>query len=240
MEPPDQASMAPNVIPGGVLLASSPTASNATAPETPYPLSPSSKRMIELRIGERVFTTTADTLTAGSGYFASLLSGRWDKNLHADGSYSIDADGATFEHVLRFLRHEVFPIFYDNAKGFDFTLYRLLLDQAQYFHIPKLEGWIKNKNYLDAVKIRREVKVLEGSDIKYLDGTSGDVRVEHFPIWGPTGNKIYVCPRGIPVHRGHSQNCGQACRRAQGDDEVEYEDEIGLRIVEIKSTTVVD
>lgn len=48
--------------------------------------------------------------------FAALLSGRWDHE-RADGSFFIDADPELFEHVLRYLRHSVLPIFYVSAKG---------------------------------------------------------------------------------------------------------------------------
>lgn len=77
---------------------------------------------IRLQVGERHFTTTRDTLTAESRYFASLLSGRWDNALE-DGSYFIDADPMLFDHILRYLRRGIFPLFVDMAKGHDYHLY---------------------------------------------------------------------------------------------------------------------
>lgn len=61
-----------------------------------------------LQVGERRFTTTNETLTNESTFFASLLSGRWSNAL-PDGSHFIDADPMLFEHILRYLRRGVLP-----------------------------------------------------------------------------------------------------------------------------------
>ena len=76
---------------------------------------------ITVQVGERRFVATSETLTQKSGFFSSLLSGRWN-NMEADGSYFIDGDVALFEHILRYLRRGVLPLFYDNAKGHDLCL----------------------------------------------------------------------------------------------------------------------
>src|SRR4051812_26960470 len=85
---------------------------------------------IDLQVGERRFTTTKDTLTTESGFFSSLLSGRWDNTLE-DGSHFIDADPALFQHILRYLRRGVFPLFFDLEKGHDYSLYLSLLEEAR-------------------------------------------------------------------------------------------------------------
>ena len=71
---------------------------------------------ITLQVGARCFITTHETLVAESGFFASLLSGRWD-NAAEDGSHFVDADANLFEHILRYLRRGVFPFFYEKSKG---------------------------------------------------------------------------------------------------------------------------
>jgi hypothetical protein len=113
--------------------------------------SPAAGQQITLQVGERRFVTTAETMTQESAFFAILFSGRWD-NKQADGSYFIDADPQLFEHILRYLRRGVRPIFYDNVKGHDHALYFALLKEAQYFQIPKLESWLRGRNYLQAVR----------------------------------------------------------------------------------------
>lgn len=64
--------------------------------------------LIRLQVGERHFTTTKDTLTEESAFFAALLSSRWDKALDYGSSF-IDADPALLEHIMRYLRRESFP-----------------------------------------------------------------------------------------------------------------------------------
>src|SRR3954471_305451 len=104
--------------------------SEAAKSQNPLPLAADSQ--ITLQVGERRFVTTRETLTAESRFFASLLSGRWGNAL-ADGSYFIDADPSLFEHILRYLRRRVLPLFYDKAKGHDYALYLALLEEAKYF-----------------------------------------------------------------------------------------------------------
>jgi hypothetical protein len=72
----------------------------------------------------------------------------------SDGSYFIDADPELFEHLLRFMRRpSVFPLFYNTIQGFDYGLYSRLQEEANYFQIDTLYEWIKEKQYLLAVKI---------------------------------------------------------------------------------------
>src|SRR5437763_426520 len=103
-------------------------------PDSPAPI-PGEK--IILQVGERRFVTTRGTLTQESGFFSSMLSGLWD-NAEADGSYFIDSDPLLFEHILRYLRRGVHPIFYDNLRGHDHALYQALLEEARYFQIGEL------------------------------------------------------------------------------------------------------
>src|SRR4051812_48134438 len=97
--------------------------------DTYEPIRPLAKRLelapnapVRLKVGGRRFVTTRETLTEESAFFASLLSGRWDNAL-PDGSYFINADPALFEHILRYLRRSVFPLFFDAENGHDHHLY---------------------------------------------------------------------------------------------------------------------
>ena len=47
--------------------------------------------------------------------------------------------------------------------------------------------------------------------------------VEVYPKWGI--NKIYVCPRGITVHRGWPAACGRQCHNARDGGEYQYDEE---------------
>ncbi|KAH6716314.1 BTB/POZ protein [Leptodontidium sp. MPI-SDFR-AT-0119] len=203
---------------------------------TSAPPPPSNSRQITLQVGERRFVTVAETLTHESGFFAALLSGRRD-NEQADGSLFIDADPELFEHVLRYLRRGVLPIFYDSAKGHDYSLYLALLEEAKYFQIPRLENWLKRRGYLEAIKIRYSGDVREGIHLD-TETLATDEQVEYHPTWQTI--RVYICPRGISAHRGNQTACGRQCRNAQGDDERMYEDEQILTTLVIRKRLVFD
>ncbi|MCJ1393628.1 hypothetical protein MMC18_006503 [Xylographa bjoerkii] len=194
-----------------------------------------SNQQVTLQVGERRFTTTKETLACGSHYFARMLSGRWPYEVQEDGSYFIDADGVIFEHLLRYLRHGVLPVYYDSVKGHDFGLYVALLEQARFFGVDALEKWLNNKTYLKVVKMEHHAWLVDS--INSVGQTvGGDVELEYHTSW--ITKRVYVCPRGIPVHRGNPDACGRACKNAQGDADDEYVKEHELKIVAIQKKTV--
>jgi BTB/POZ domain-containing protein KCTD9 len=182
---------------------------------------PAVETPITLQIGERRFVTTHDTLTQESGFFASLLSGRWD-NTQADGSYFIDADADLFVHILHYLRRGVLPIFYDASRGHDHALYLALLVEARYFQIPRLEAWLKEERYLQAIKLDYSAEAFQGV-YTIAETSKTGAEIQHHPQWHT--RKVYVCPCGVMVHRGDPQACGKLCFKARGDEENQYEDE---------------
>lgn len=157
--------------------------------------------------------------------------------MQEDGSYFIDADGDVFQHVLRHLRHEAMPIFYDDIKGHEYALYLAVLEQARYFGVEPLQKWLEGQKYLQAVKVVLEARVLE--DAEAVSGSAGsNVRTEHHVTW--KSRKVYVCPRGLGRHRGNPYACGRSCRNARGDDDDEYEDEEVPQVLEVRKMTVLD
>jgi hypothetical protein len=160
---------------------------------------------ITLQVGERRFNTNRSTLIEGSQYFAALLSGRWN-NLQGDGSYFVDADGDLFEHILRFLRRGVCPLFFDNAKGHDYTSYIALLEEAKYFGIPRLVAWLQEREYLHAVEIHQTV-YKETKIMGELDKIESNVTKEYIspPTWSKTTS--WDCPHGIPEHAQRRRAC---------------------------------
>ena len=141
---------------------------------------PAVDSQITLQVGEHHFIITHETLVAESHFFASLLSGRWD-NAQEDGSYFIDADANLFEHILRYLRRGVLPIFYDKMKGHDYALYLALLEEAKYFQITRLKDWLEKKQYLLTLKTKYSATEIEGAEA--LLATLGtDMEVKYFPV----------------------------------------------------------
>ena len=191
---------------------------------------------ITLQVGERTFTTARATLVEGSGYFASLLSGRWNDG-RKDRPCFVDADGDLFEHVLRYLRRGILPIFYDRSKGHDHARYLALLEEANYFQIDRLVEWIQKKQFLSAIKVQQEVQVVYGTDDLYENGNT-EFDVEIYPTWWI--KEVYTCPRGIPVHRGKPGACGQACMKALGDADNVFEAEHVLRTVVVRKRVFLD
>jgi len=186
---------------------------------------------IRLQVGGRHFTTTKDTLTE-SGFFTSLLSGRWDSALE-DGSYFIDADPTLFEHILRYLRRGVFPLFFDITNGHDYYLYLSLLEEARYFQIPRLEDWLEKKRYLEAVQVTSSSEQYDHGEIDWQRSVvPAGTTLEYHPFWGT--KMVYICPRFIPQHRGKPEACGRRCGAAQGDDDDTFEQEPSVRMLVIK------
>lgn len=154
--------------------------------------------------------------------------------------------GDVFAHVLRYLRHGIFPVFYDEAKGgHDYAMYVAVLEQARYFGVEPLRVWLEGGKYLAAVKVEREgrrVVVVEEGDVGVGSTMGavvrGNVAVEHHVGW--VTRKVYVCPRGIGVHRGNRNACGKDCRRVQGGADDEYEDEAVMKVFEVRKTTTLD
>lgn len=196
-------------------------------------------RKVGLQVGERHFTTRADTLVEKSGYFRSMLAGPWSSNDSViNGEIFIDGDGDVFEHALRYMRHGVLPVFYDISKGHDYARYLVLLEQARYFQLVSLEDWIEGKRYLNAVKVERWIEVLESPEDTIVETTNGNERVDDYPQW-KTEN-VYVCPRGLAKHRGNPGGCGKACEKARGDAQWIFEDEEILKVVRKHEKVVFD
>jgi hypothetical protein len=107
---------------------------------------------VTIKTSERSFVTDPERWLGQSLYFNNLFSGKWgDKQ--EDGSYFIETDAHVFEHILRYLRTGVLPIFYDKVAGHDFPLYQALLDESTYFAIDRLQKWVSERKYLDAVEV---------------------------------------------------------------------------------------
>ncbi|KAF1935268.1 hypothetical protein EJ02DRAFT_507148 [Clathrospora elynae] len=200
---------------------------------------PSYPKVLTLNVGGREFKTSLDTLCAESGFFAAQFSDRWTWAPETDGSYFLDADPNLFEHLLRFMRRPgVFPLFYDNATGHDYDLYNQLEAEADYFQMDALYGWIKEKTYLQAVKVQTDWPVTRELD-NMTSETVSVTESKEFRII-PRIRKVYICPRGISVHMGAPEKCGMACAKAQGNADVGYDEVPYLNVVTIKKEIVFD
>jgi len=201
----------------------------------------SSDTLFILQVGERRFTTTQSTLSDGSMYLKAFFSGRWIHRKLADGSYFVDADGDSFEHVLKYMRLKTMPLFWEPSVGFDHDKYLSLQVTAEFFGVTELADWIENKVYLDVVTVSTTSSIVSGNcdETPALNTTTNaNTKLFHYPTFRMA--KMYVCPRGIHVHMGDSRRCGTACKKAQGESDVEFEDVEVLSTLVIRQTTGFD
>lgn len=211
-------------------------------------LLPKSDRII-LRVDEKLFYTTKDTLAQESGYFSSLFSGRWP-NSSENGVLTLDVDGDVFKHTMCFLRSGVLPVFYDASKGFDHRLYSLLLEQADFFRIDRLSDWILEKRYVQAVKIVRSIKQSEKTRWVESDNTerrphefrdredTADTKVEHFVY--STKRKFRSCKEEYCSQWDDCEcYCTEICKNLPQDGHDYLERDV-MNLVEIRTKTVFD
>lgn len=108
------------------------------------------RRIVRLQVGETAFVTTHHTLCKESTFFQSLLSDRSQQLLN--GAYFVDADPELFTHILRYLRHGIYPFSFNPSEGHDHATYlgvkRLAIDLA----IERLAKWIADKQYEFAIE----------------------------------------------------------------------------------------
>ncbi|EPE33311.1 POZ [Glarea lozoyensis ATCC 20868] len=183
---------------------------------------------------QRNFVTDPDRWSGQSLYFNSLFSGKWgDKQ--EDGSYFVETDAHIFEHILRYLRTRVLPVFYDREKGHDFALYQAVLEEAKYFQIDRLVKWIGERKYLEAVQVnilatesqdRRTYKKHTRSDLdrrtfmvedRYVEmTTSGNMETTMIPM--AHRRSVFYCPNG-KHGKSTKENCS-GCTKQASDGKV--------------------
>ncbi|KAI0385471.1 hypothetical protein F5Y04DRAFT_276800 [Hypomontagnella monticulosa] len=180
-----------------------------------------------LRIGERHFIVHLDTLIRQSTYFAAFYAHGSEAY---DGALFVDSDPDIFGHIINFLRTGIYPLFFDsNTQTFDHVEYFYLLTESKRFGVQKLIDWITDKKYLNAVKVTKSVTILDDITSGFLQDylnqrAPSDDKVDVSTTWA--AKKVYLCPRGIEVHRGDRSRCGRVCEavRRQRGGRVEFEE----------------
>ncbi|RDW75326.1 hypothetical protein BP6252_06468 [Coleophoma cylindrospora] len=197
------------MVKSSIILTTSTNSSTSSLPLTdPSPEYCPQWQMVTLTLDGSEFTIARNTLINGSGFFKDLLTSDPDD---FETDFNIDADATLFPAILAFLRRGIFPIYYDKDAGHDHIRYHALLQEAKYFRIPQLENWLREKRYLKAVTMQYT-----------FDWTDEFATIQSFNSsqisCHPTvrEKQVYVCPRGIEVHRGKPAACGRQCRNARG------------------------
>ena len=179
---------------------------------------------VVLQVGEQRFHTTRSTLVSGSTYFRSLFSGDFANPRSEDGSYFVDADPEAFPIILRYLRHNILPTFFDKNQRFDQNLCLIVQAEALFFGVGGLIHWIRDKGYLKSFSTVHEVEerhVLMPSnpDLGPIWMFQGTVKpnTEQTFLHSRGRQMIYTCPRNIHGHDGCPERCGRQCQNAKRD-----------------------
>jgi BTB/POZ domain-containing protein KCTD9 len=172
-------------------------------------LAPAIARRIMLttiQVSDCRFITDPSTWVGESTFFNTLFSGQWgDKQ--DDGSYFVDADADLFKHILHYLRRGILPFFYDRMNGHNYALYNMLLEEARFFGIDRLEKWLSEKNYLEVVKVVHSV--VETDNLNMLaTPVNGDVEIVVHPMWKK--KIVYYCPDAFRFHK-KPNDCSDHC-----------------------------
>ncbi|KAI9643149.1 hypothetical protein NHQ30_008885 [Ciborinia camelliae] len=172
---------------------------------------------ITLQVGSETFTSTFDTLTSKSEFFQKLLSPPWARP-EPNGSYFLDRDPVLFRHILQYLRRNQFPIFYDDVKGHDHAMYLALLQDADYYLLKSLSGWLKERKYLQVVRTKYSIR--EGVHGGGTGSFRADAKVLMIPKWSTV--KEYRCPMGS--HNGKPDMCPDSCKALREELGVQWKD----------------
>ena len=111
-----------------------------------------------------------------------------------------------------------------------------LLAEANYFGVEGLVRYLKEKEYHQSIRVRHTAEEID--DLVDVSQTMGaDMEMEYHTTWSK--EKVYVCPRGIFVHRGRPEKCGRQCRNAAGEED-EFEDETIMKMVRVSKQVIFD
>jgi len=106
---------------------------------------------------------TTKSILKNCDYFASLLSGRWPVDLLPDGSLPVDTDPEIWPALFAYIkRPTMYPLLWTREKGFDYVGYNKLLAEADFFGLPELQEWIKQKKFLEVIKTGYKMEIHPG------------------------------------------------------------------------------
>ncbi|GJC80256.1 hypothetical protein ColLi_03094 [Colletotrichum liriopes] len=113
-------------------------------------LTPRYRAQVKIEVGGRRFISTFEILEK-SPWFRQLFSVDF-RNWYHDGVFHIDNDGDLFAHILRYLRTDLYPLFWDTHNGFDYAMYAMVKQQAHHYMLYDLEAWIMAQKFHDVVE----------------------------------------------------------------------------------------
>jgi hypothetical protein len=198
-------------------------------------------RLVSLDVSGCIYRTHEATLQA-SPYFRNLMA-RWKDccDRQEDGSFFVDANPDVFQHILNFMRRpSKFPLFWTKNTGFDYALYNNLEAEADYFLLNDLRDWIRQKRYLDAVRITieritlKEYELLNG---RRSERSEADIEVQSF-FGSYSGERRYCCPLGI--HSDDTKCSSNECMKITKAHGPHFHDSAKKLTMVIKTTRFIE
>lgn len=194
-------------------------------------------KQITTQIGDIPFTLQTSTMKKYCRVLSNqFCSGRWNAGAveNRDGVYIMEGNADMFTYLYDYMVYGNFPLFYEYHKGFDYSKYARLLVEAEYWQVDGVIDWIKAKKFETAVEIRI-------TSIDSVDMVNKTLPAGVFYEFHPRVHidKVYICPRGIFVHRGDKGRCGIACMKARGDDDDKYEEHEKLKTMRIEKKVII-
>lgn len=203
---------------------------------------------VSVNVAGRVFHTTRGILTK-SPFFRYYLSEAG--NVDATGSIIVHADPDLFGAILEYLQHGFYPIFLNADKEtHDIPRYLACMREARYFHLERLANWIQRACYAEAYLVHVLQRVISHQDPEARDNTGHEVvtydgNVATIVSWQKRfllrgKEKVALCRRGIPEHRGQKELCWRECHGARDDPVWVYDEEPSAYLFVTTKTTRID
>jgi hypothetical protein len=146
------------------------------------------KNKILLNVGGHRFETSLQTLTSvPATYFASLFSGRYELDLDAEGTYSIDRDGSHFRHILNFLRNagsfelsSDMPVGQREELAVELKFYSLLDRMLPYYDQEQVGQALLRRACLAGTKQGLQTAVAQACELVFEIGSTTPFLTEEF------------------------------------------------------------
>jgi hypothetical protein len=128
-------------------------------------------------------------------------------------------------------RPGLFPFFWSRASSFDYDLYNRLGHEARFFQVDELSDWIDSQQFIRGITIKVDISSEQSIDQMHSEMIIGNTEISHHSLL--KRRCVYLCPRGITVHRGRPDMCGSACHKAQAGTKIDCKEEKYAEVVSI-------
>ncbi|KAI8942627.1 hypothetical protein NX059_000681 [Plenodomus lindquistii] len=147
-------------------------------------------------------------------------------------------------HIVTYLSDpSTFPFFRSALTGFHYALYQHLQKAAAALELWDLHDWIKEENYLGALKTVIQTRVDEVRVGQYLPKMEYEGDVDVSVEMAKKTRYWHFCPRGVPAHRverGRERRCGRRCEGLWELGMPRLEEEQYVEVVTVAKRVVFD